>query len=586
MALTPQQLYDEYSNDPCLGSSSLPSPYSQLTSREVYNTDLGTAGKGTPHNILRIVNFLKHVKYPCLQDAPGYDDIVGTGKNKFSPTFKILQQIDGEAYVESQPTVKSGTSYSVRNCCDLSRACFLTFNGTISNWKHRMATEYLEYFAHRSLPDCLMMCGPDLVHEAIASCYRAPGMKVAAGEPYEISCPSDSSGDYLTQALEEAGMTCFPMAAGSRGVAGARHSCYVPTPNLNDTPPKCFSFQDCPTNPVTGEVIDPNHPCCKSGSIYWGNECLNNGRISITDRDDFSLWVASDDGYFDGTILNGRIGEEFKHIGILQRILYPGYANFMSQCSGESPPIALPDIFLNHFREINGWNYTNNTTSTPGSISRARTISVVLKATINDKASVSTDAQFIVDRIKDLLFNGYGAMLMSNIGFNNNRDSTGIAYPDRVMYHTYNIIGYDDTKTEYDECVYVMHLPFGAWIDGGHPSWGPLPDGSFLVTESHLKCLVSYYPTSDFYNCRQEVCINTPINDCSDPLVLREYEGCGAPYEGRCTPYYCTKQQQACGLVFAISMDEGFPAQNLNLNQFLPIGRIKDLLKPQKLYYQ
>ena len=63
----------------------------------------------------------------------------------------------------------------------------------------------------------------------------------------------------------------------------------------------------------------------------------------------------------------------------------------------------------------------------------------------------------MVNRVKDLLFNGYGVMLLTNTGFNDLRDSTGISFPDRVFYHTYNIIGYDDTKMEYPECVYCYN---------------------------------------------------------------------------------------------------------------------------------
>lgn len=598
--LTPKELYETYSNNPCAYSHDSPT-YTQLDIRnDIYNQLAGNdMGAGTPMNWLRIVNFFKHVKYPCLECAPGYEDIEDTGIGKFSPTFKFLQEIDIEAYKEQQPTVRAGTSHAVRNCCDLSRACKLTVDNNLSAWKHRMATEYLEYFGSSSLPDCLMMCGPDLVHHLIAELYRAPGYTVTKSEEGSKDCSNIEADDtglvYLYKAIsEECGMNCFPTS--SKGVAGGAHFCFVPNPNPSDAPPQCVSCDECPKDPVTGEIMDPCHPCCHKGTIFYYNECCNSRDKSNTRRDQYwSYWKKSDDGSFDGTISGGRLGEILRHVGILKRDIYHGYANFYTQCSGREPPIALDDMFLEYFQEVNDWDYTNNRLKDYDNtsaryedklIDRARTISMIIKATADNKANVTTDTDWMVKRVKDLLFNGYGVMLLSNVGFNNGRDSTGVSYPDRTFYHTYNIIGYDDTKVDYDECVYVLHLPFGEWNSGGHPTWGPLPTGSFLVTESHLKCLVNYWPTSDFYGCRQELCISTSLQDCSDPAVMRQYEGCGAPLEGRCNPYYCTKQQGSAGFLFAISLNKGFPKQKLNYSKYYAVQNVKDQLKPQLLYYK
>lgn len=587
--LSPQQLYKEYSTNPCIGG--LPTPFTQISASILYDQLAGNdMGAGTPMNLQRIVNFFKLVKYPCIEDAPGYKNIEGTGSNKLSPTFKFLQVLDAEAYKERQPTVAAGTSYSVRNCCDLTRACYLTNNNTTDNWTHRMATEYLEYFAHRSLPDCLLMCGPDMINKVAAKNYRGPGGKVQKGEPIDASGASsdDPGGKILAKTVkDDVGMLCFPLTAGGRGAPGASHGCFVPVPNPSDAPPQCYAWNPCPEDPVTGAVIDPDDPCCKEGSIYHINECQNSHEQSIVDRDvDFSYWIKSDDGSFDGTILNGRLGEILKHVGILERKIYHGYGDFTNQCDGTNPPITLDDLFLTYFQKINGYNYDADVDLSDGKIDRVRTMSIILKATIDSKANVTTDTDWMIERVKDLVYNGYGVMLLTNTGFNNNRDSTGVSYPDRVFYHTYNIIGYDDTKVDYPECVYVLQLPFGEWNTGGHPPWGPLPTGSFLVTESHLKCLINYYPTSDFYGCREEVCINTIINDCNDPYVKSQYEGCGAGIEGRCDPYYCTKEQRACGLLFAMSLNEGFPEQKLDYRQFYPINAWKDMLKNKAAYYK
>jgi len=582
--LSSKQLHQQYSVNPCAPRGSFSSPYSQLSVEEVFNpADFNDMGAGTPMNWLRIVNFFKHVKYPCLESAPGYSAIEGTGGGALALTFRFLQELDGEAYLERQPTVRAGTSHSVRNACDLARACKYIYDDTPNLWSHRMATEYLEHFAYNSLPDCLMMCGPDLVNGVIAKYYRAPGYKVQSNEPVDASGASseDPGGNILNSALSSEGMFCFTTTG--KGVAGAAHGCFAPA---GSTTTFCWSCDECPTNPVTGEVINPDHPCCKSGSIFYYNECCNNGKLSISDRLDFSYWIPSDDGNFDGTISGGRVGEILKHIGILERKSYGGYANFTSQCSGSEPPIILKDMFLRHFQTLNGCNYDNNTFAN-GTIPRARTISLILKATVGSKADVNTNTTWMVNRVKDLLFNGYGVLLLTNVGFPSVRDSTGLVYPDRIFYQTYNIVGYDDTKLFYPETVYVLHCPFGDWITGGHPAWGKLPPGCFLVTENRLKCMIDYYPGLDFYGCRKKPCRPpasiydpNPDRDC-DNLTrdeLLDFRGCGSDYEGRCDPFYCTKAQRACGFLFAISLNQGFPVQNLDHAKYYPINIIKKII--------
>lgn len=577
--LSPKELYETYSISPCI--QSLPSPYSQLDANDVYNKYVGLGflnfvanmGNGTPANWLRIINFFKHLTYPCLETAPNINEINNTGQNKLCLTFRFLQKMDIEAYEERQPTTRSGTAHSVRNSCDLSRACFLTANNNSYKWYARMATEYLEYFAHNSLPDCLMMCGPDLINPVTSEYYRAPGMKVQATEPYIISGASidDPDGSILNTAVrEDVGMFCFPKS--NNGVPGASHYCGPP----KSQNPNCISCAECPKRD-DGTIINPDNPCCNEGSIFWANECCHsnlsgplNKRPGLTNRTrDFSLWVKSDDGFFDGTILGGRIGEKLKHVGILERKLYSGYANFTNQCSAVKPPICIDDVFFDYFQNINGWNYRDNRANTTPfdpepQIYRARTISLILKATVGSKANIETDTSWMLKKVKDLLWNGYGVLLLSNIGFPNVRDSTGVSFPDRIFYQTYSIIGYDDTRTLYNECVYVLHCPFGDWNSGGHPEWGPLPKGCFLVTETHLKCIISYFPTSDFHGCF----------------------GCGATSLGGCDPYDCRRQQRAFGFLFTISLSKGFPKQELDHSQFYPVQSIKEILKEQKLYYK
>jgi hypothetical protein len=590
--LSPEDLYTLYSNNPC--TSNLESPYSQLSSSEVFNqVGSNDMGAGTPMNWKRIIHFFKHVKYPCVSDAPGYNNIKGTGAGGLALSFKFLQSLDADAYKEGQPTVRSGTAHSVRNACDLARACNLHVqrdeeqpNGTTKkvddtkNWSSRMATEYIEHFAHNSLADCLMMVGPDLVSDAIAGHYRAPGYKVSEGESSVASCSGadqdDENGIHLDKALKLPGMGCF--ISTPRGVAGGAHKCA--TYPEDDGGPYCDSCPVCPEDPVTGEVMDPCHPCCWNGTIYYYNNCCDNG---FTRRLDFSYWVPSDDGSFDGTINGGRIDEILKHVGILTRRNYGGYANFTSQCSGTEPPIILKDMFLKYFQKNNGWNYTTNNINTGEdfTIDRARTISLILKGTGGRYATTVIDKDWMIRRVQDLVFNGYGVLLLSNVGFPNRRDSTGVVYPDRIFYQTYNIIGYDATRTEFNETVYVLHCPFGDWISGGHPSWGDLPPGAFLVTESILRCMIDYYPGADFYGCRKEPCPNGPPDYC-DSFTEAERQalnGCGGGYENRCDPYYCSKQQSANGLLFAISLNAGFPKQSLEHSKYSSIRTIKNQIK-------
>lgn len=593
--LSPKDLHALYSNNPC--TSNLESPYSQLSSSEVFNqVSANEMGAGTPMNWKRIIHFFKHVKYPCVEEAPGYNSIKDTGKGALCVSFKFLQSLDADAYKEQQPTIRSGTAHSVRNACDLARACMLHVkkdvfqpDGTTKEedntklWLARMATEYIEHFAHNSLPDCLMMCGPDLVSSITAGLYRAPGMKVSEGEwdgagQYSGAQSDDPDKIHLNQALILPGMGCFMSTP--KGVAGGAHACA--TYPEDDGGPYCDSCDICETDPVTGDVMDPSHPCCNKGSIYYNNDCCGNG---YSDRLDFSYWVPSDDGSFNGTIYGGRIGEILKHVGILTRKNYGGYANFTSQCSAKEPPIILKDMFLKYFQENNGWDYDSNQVNTGENftIDRARTISLILKGTGGRYATTSPDINWMLNRIQDLLFNGYGILLLTNVGFPNVRDSTGVVYPDRIFYQTYNIIGYDATLTDYSEVMYVLHCPFGDWISGGHPSWCKLPTGAFLVPESILRCMIDYYPGADFYGCKKLPCPEGPPDYCDNYTQAEkdELNGCGGGYENRCDPYYCSKKQRANGLLFAVSLNNGFPKQDIDHGKYTPITSVKDKIREQ-----
>lgn len=612
--LTSEDLYSSYSRSPC-EALLLDDPLRG----EIYSN----TAKGTPLNMRRVVQFLKHVKYPCVNNVPGFNDIINSGKNKLGLNFKFLQQLDVECFTEIQPNIRSGTSHSIRNASDITRACLLTAKGTQNEWHHRSSPEYLEHFGENSLPDCLMVLGPDLVPDSVAQIGRAPSTDVTIPDTY-------------------AGMGCLP--GNSVGMAGTLRTC-MPAPDPEDDP-ICRSCQYCPED-------EPDDPCCdKNNIIKYTHECCG---APLTSRIDFSYLLSKTDNYnasirptktyglFDVDSLNvltenirnsvgysvARAAEiqdillsltvgqalsfkdnkvwiyiggltsrttsyaqydfKLRHVGILERKIYGGYANLLDN-TGPNFNGVLDDIFLDYFQSINDWNYAGSTIKDPPpslTVPRMRTISILLEASITKGNSPITNTQNMVDRIKDLLWNGYGVVLFSNIGFPNTRDSQGLSYPDRIWYTTYTIIGYDDTKLEFDECVYVLSCPWGNWITGGNPSWGPLPPGCFLVTETHLKCMLNYYPDREFYACRNLLPCNPVLRDCDDPTVIAELSGCDnhGPRD-KCEPYFCSKQQRSTGLVFALSMTDNFGPQTLKHQDFYPISKIKELIQEKTLYYQ
>lgn len=98
-----------------------------------------------------------------------------------------------------------------------------------------------------------------------------------------------------------------------------------------------------------------------------------------------------------------------------------------------------------------------------------------------------------VEEARDALANGYGLAVCSSYGFSNRRDSKGFAKVSGSWAHAMAWIACDDTN---GEPAFLVQNSWGKWNDGGHPSWGPIPDGSFLihadVAEGMLKQSGSY----------------------------------------------------------------------------------------------
>jgi hypothetical protein len=83
-----------------------------------------------------------------------------------------------------------------------------------------------------------------------------------------------------------------------------------------------------------------------------------------------------------------------------------------------------------------------------------------------------------VEEARDALANGYGLAVCSNYGFSSKRDSKGFAKTSGSWAHCMAWIACDDTN---GEPAFLVQNSWGKWNDGGHPAWGPIPDGSFLI---------------------------------------------------------------------------------------------------------
>jgi hypothetical protein len=442
-----------------------------------------------------------------------------------------------------------------------------------------MATEYMTYWGWNSIPDNMLMMGPDLIPA------ESPGQTILPPDVNEDRSPTVGP------------MSCWP---GNKGVPGTPHRCEACP---EEERPFCRSCGCCPPS----EPPDSTLPCCNRGTPEYYSECCGFDRpITFEGRYiGFAYWVPSQDGSQRGDLSSGRQDEKMYHIGVLERREYSGICNLRNNQADRLATINK-GLFFEWLQERNGWNYetmkpkpppqaTNPNLKEEEKIERIRaTVPIMLDVSVSSKGgmpSSASDYEVYLRTIKQLLWNGEGVALFTNVGFPNRRDSQGLAYPDRIWYTMYSIIGYDDRRLEFDECVYVLQCPLGNWITGGEPSWGPLPDGSFLVTETVLKDMIRYMNGSDYYPCRQTVCpANDPDIDCNDDIVRLDYLGCdGVPIYPNCLPYFCTKRQSAFGMLFALSLNPRFTQSNkgdelLHYSQSIPTYVTADLVSESKAY--
>ena len=101
-----------------------------------------------------------------------------------------------------------------------------------------------------------------------------------------------------------------------------------------------------------------------------------------------------------------------------------------------------------------------------------------LKKIAQDNQVLTTSLIKTVEEARDALANGYGISVCSGYGFSNRRDSKGFARKSGSWAHAMCWTACDDTGSE---PAFLVQNSWGKWNDGGHPEWGPIPDGSFLI---------------------------------------------------------------------------------------------------------
>ena len=102
-----------------------------------------------------------------------------------------------------------------------------------------------------------------------------------------------------------------------------------------------------------------------------------------------------------------------------------------------------------------------------------------------------------VEEARDALANGYGVNVCSNYGFSNVRDKKGFAKVSGSWGHSMAWTACDDTN---GELAFLVQNSWGKWNDGGHPDWGPIPDGSFLIHADVAKGMLAQNGAYTFSN--------------------------------------------------------------------------------------
>jgi hypothetical protein len=454
-SLSPKELFIKFSNDYCDDNITWGSRRLLWGKGAAYDFEGFTIlMKSLPHscysNYIQNINKSKNEDYKA-KVLP----MVGSGAGKIALPYKFLQILDPKAYQEIQQDQYQSVAHAVRNTCDLSRACHIFWNnktaqnnGFFYQWEARGAIEPIYHFAYNSLAKALFFVGPNYI-----PFWR--GNKRGNG-----------CGDEFSQ------LSCLPE------LWSASYSCQCPP--LLKCPPaeKICQIEFCC---IPYDDVEPCRTRSDYGSCFdkanCANETMPESGIFIDSRTKISL-----------------------HAGYFVRKSYGGYGNFINK----GDYFGSPDdsLFLNFARLNTLTNYKNpyidnDISKFPVYKKRQGDLQPVIN-TVKNITFVKNASE-----AKDFLYNGYGIVLSTNVGFSDKRDSIGISYPDRIWYHTLSIIGYDDTKRLHPECLFLIANSWGNWNSGGQPDWGPIPEGSFLITETHLNCILTLPPVHKFKDCNE-----------------------------------------------------------------------------------
>ena len=94
-----------------------------------------------------------------------------------------------------------------------------------------------------------------------------------------------------------------------------------------------------------------------------------------------------------------------------------------------------------------------------------------------------------VEEARDALASGYGIHCGSNYGNNGVRDSKGMSRWNDSWNHDMSWGGCDD-GTMFDDLVFIILNSWGRWNRGGHPPWGKLPGGAFIVPSKDARRMI------------------------------------------------------------------------------------------------
>jgi hypothetical protein len=460
MAISPQQYYFDFSYDYCDTSI-------------IWGERGLTWGKGAAWDMEGYAHLIKMLPHPCYGSyisavtqnsawSGSFSDFKNSGKDKIAVPYKFLQILDPDAFSEIQQTHYHSIAHAIRNAADVSRACSLFFeakqtqsDAPFYEWEGRGATETIYQYANNSLVKGLIFSGPDIIPTG------ASHLRYLGGSPAE----------------------CGPL------LLGATYGCVCKPPSV------------CP--PDKKKCLAGGDEECDKKSGYAKAKCA---------AEPWPYWPTGDAPPLSGfpfKNLSSTTGE-YIHAGYFIRKSYPGYANLTKE-SDTLFTSTDPDALIKYAQNQNGFNYqkalVNKLTQEPYYTTKTN---IPINPLTGKRASMPVKRIkniMKVDNIedaKDFLYNGYGIVLSTNVGFSNIRDDIGISYPDRLWYHTMAIIGYDDTRRIHPDTLFLIANSWGDWNSGGHPNWGPLPKGSFLITGSHLACILAGRSTVEqIHDCNQ-----------------------------------------------------------------------------------